>query len=717
MTPVLQEVFELLQQERFVLENDDACHVTKSRRPPEPILTSSDQPAVIFPPVRGGLLLGLLGPSLLASLSFAQPVLHLTGREASASLSGHLALLRDPGGTLGIDEAIGSKGWSPLPRGLALGYTKDAVWIRFEVERDPSAKSSWLLELAEATMEDVRLWSLDSPTGLLEQRSGAAVPRAQRPMDYQKPVFRLDLQPGRNRFFVRIRTRFTVAAQLNVYSPESFANESRGASVAWGLFFGAIFSIVVFQLSFWVRTKEPVTAWYAAYIVLYGCTSALTAGLPQQYFGAPVPLSELLRSLTLCGVVGVGSVFNSLALELASTLPRLNRVFLWFALLVSGIGAIFVLAGRVGVGNSTAQAGGLVLMASLLVVSVHLVLRGHAPARLFLIAFGLFFVGASLRFLRNLGVISPGTLPDIGVHVGALANIVTMSFGLSERFSRLKREKDRAQAEALEATRRLAESLESEVAARTVELTKEVRRRGELEEKLQRALEVERAAREVQRDFVGMVSHEFRTPLSIIDAAAQQLRMSPDAPREKTLRRYEKIGIATDRMTSLIDEYLVADRLAGDETTMEVRPSNLRLVIARAVAELPDGRVAVDARGLPERFPCDPDLLQVALRNILANADRHSPPDRLVSLAAGALPDGGVELAVRDEGPGIPPDELPHLFRKFFRGRGTHAGTGAGLGLYLVDRIAHRHGGSVTVESAPGAGTTFRIRLPGPPIG
>ena len=105
-----------------------------------------------------------------------------------------------------------------------------------------------------------------------------------------------------------------------------------------------------------------------------------------------------------------------------------------------------------------------------------------------------------------------------------------------------------AQAEALAATRRLAESLESEVAARTVELTKEVRPRSELEEKLQRALEVERAAREVQRDFVGMVSHEFRTPLSIIDAAAPQLRSRPDAPpRRQDRPQARRLGHRRER--------------------------------------------------------------------------------------------------------------------------------------------------------------------------
>ncbi len=662
------------------------------------------------PPVLRGF---LLLPVLLAGLLQAQPALRLTREELSAPLSGHLSLLRDPGGALGIEGARRSMDWTPLAKDFSLGYTADVAWIRFEVERAPTAPAEWLLEFGGTILDDVTLWSPDGAGNLVAQRSGADVPRGVRPIENPYPLFPLHLRPGGQELFARIQTRSSLTARLRLVQPVSYWAGSRTSTLAWGLFYGAIALIVLFQLLVWASTREPVAAWYAAYVVLYAGSSLITIGYPQLYLGVGGRAAQLLCGVMICGSVGAGSVFISLALDLARVLPRFNRGFLAVALSSSAVGSALVLSGRYGAGVSVAQVATLLLLPVVLAASVVLAFRGHGPARILLVAFGLFFAGVSLRFLRNMGVIPPGPLADNGIHAGALANILTLSIGLSARFARLKRKAARAQAEALEATRRLAESLEAEVAAQTVELRQEVRRRSVLEEELRRSLDVERSAREVQHDFVAMVSHEFRAPLTNIDMAAQRLRSNPDDLREKVVRRYEEIGSAVERMTSLVNDYLSADRLAGDEGAFQPQPSILGLVLARVVAELPDGRITVEADGLPETFPCDPDLLHVALRNLLANADRHTPRGVPIRLVAGPTPDGGVELAVVDAGDGIPADELPHLFRKYFRGRDAKGAPGAGLGLYLVEKIARQHGGSVTVASPPGAGATFRIRLPG----
>jgi two-component system, OmpR family, sensor kinase len=113
----------------------------------------------------------------------------------------------------------------------------------------------------------------------------------------------------------------------------------------------------------------------------------------------------------------------------------------------------------------------------------------------------------------------------------------------------------------------------------------------------------------------------------------------------------------------------------------------------------------------------DPDRIRQALENLLANAVKHSPAGGAVSLQVATLARGGDQAAVitvADEGPGIPPELLPRLFERFAAGPGS---TGLGLGLYLASRIAAAHGGTLTVDSAPGHGARFALSLPceGPP--
>ena len=105
--------------------------------------------------------------------------------------------------------------------------------------------------------------------------------------------------------------------------------------------------------------------------------------------------------------------------------------------------------------------------------------------------------------------------------------------------------------------------------------------------------------------------------------------------------------------------------------------------------------------------------MRIVLRNLLENADRHSPADTRIDLTVQATPDGSLQIRVTDLGSGIPPDELPQLFHKFFRGRASQGTPGAGLGLYLVARIVEAHQGRISVDSTAGQGTCFTIHLPG----
>jgi signal transduction histidine kinase len=168
------------------------------------------------------------------------------------------------------------------------------------------------------------------------------------------------------------------------------------------------------------------------------------------------------------------------------------------------------------------------------------------------------------------------------------------------------------------------------------------------------------------------------------------------------------------RLSDLIDVCLADDRLNSTELSLRVEGIDL----GRAAHDLCDeirafapGRtLTVEAIG-PAPVLGDPALLRVALSNLVDNALKFSPPDTPVLVRIDDDPDL-VTLRVIDQGPGISAEDMPRLFEKFFRSTRVDRVRGAGLGLYLVHRIAELHHGGVAVESPPGEGATFALWLP-----
>jgi signal transduction histidine kinase len=155
----------------------------------------------------------------------------------------------------------------------------------------------------------------------------------------------------------------------------------------------------------------------------------------------------------------------------------------------------------------------------------------------------------------------------------------------------------------------------------------------------------------------------------------------------------------------------VSDRVG---TALQINPVPFapKAFISALLAEWKGGQLEMVCNDLPASFTGDAALIRVALRNLIANALQHSPPTVPVRITVDGTPDGGLIIRVADQGNGIPEDEIPKLFQKYFRGRGAQGQPGAGLGLYLVESIAVLHGGSVCVDSALTKGTTLILTLP-----
>lgn len=234
--------------------------------------------------------------------------------------------------------------------------------------------------------------------------------------------------------------------------------------------------------------------------------------------------------------------------------------------------------------------------------------------------------------------------------------------------------------------------------------------------RLDEALAREREINHQQRRFVSVVSHEFRTPLTIIDGAAQRLvryadRFDPGETRE----RADKIRRAVARMSELIETTLSAARIDSDAIELRSAAVDLTRIAASVVERIrgisPEFEIAIDAPASPVLVNGDGRLLDQVLTNLVTNAVKYSGTSRRIDLVLGVR-DGRAALSVRDRGVGIPEDELPKLFTRFYRASTARGLPGTGIGLNLARDLVAMHDGEIAVESEVGRGSTFTVLLP-----
>jgi signal transduction histidine kinase len=220
---------------------------------------------------------------------------------------------------------------------------------------------------------------------------------------------------------------------------------------------------------------------------------------------------------------------------------------------------------------------------------------------------------------------------------------------------------------------------------------------------------------EQRRDLMADITHELRTPLTVIQGNLEGFLDGVYSPDEA-------------RLKSLLEETQVLARLVEDLRTLALaesgalqlkkEPTDLALLIGETVSafrtQADEAGVMIDIQVGPDALilNLDPERIRQVLSNLIANALRYTPRDGVIQVrVTGIRQDDGkyVEVIVQDNGAGIAPDVLPHIFNRFYKSRDS---SGTGLGLPIARHLVDAHGGSITAESLPGRGTTMRIRLP-----
>lgn len=228
-----------------------------------------------------------------------------------------------------------------------------------------------------------------------------------------------------------------------------------------------------------------------------------------------------------------------------------------------------------------------------------------------------------------------------------------------------------------------------------------------------------RQMEELRRDFVANVSHELRTPLSIFRGYLETLLDDPHQPPGELLRILEVMERHSDRLHALVEDVLSLARLESPTAELDLSEINLAEFLPEI---LRDWEKRFEAKQIESHLDVPPDLpklqadesrLQEIIYNLLDNAVKYSQPGSRIFLGA-AVKGDRMRISVSDEGTGIPENDLPYIFERFYRAdkaRNRQLG-GTGLGLSIVKHIAHLHDGTAEAQSEPGKGTTISVLLP-----
>ena len=228
--------------------------------------------------------------------------------------------------------------------------------------------------------------------------------------------------------------------------------------------------------------------------------------------------------------------------------------------------------------------------------------------------------------------------------------------------------------------------------------------------------ELQRLGR-ARRDFVANISHELRTPLTSIRLRVDTLRSHPARSPAEQDDLLEKISVETEALGQLSQELLDLAQIESGQALVRLVPVSVAALVTTVIERLgPQAarkQISV-VEDVPARLLAWADTAQLtrALGNLVHNAIKFTPPGGEIRVTAAAA-EGDVVVQVADTGPGIPPEDLPRVFERFFRGDKARAGGGTGLGLAIAKHVVEAHGGRLEVasEGRPGRGATFRFTL------
>lgn len=669
------------------------------------------------------------------------PRLDVSALSGGTSLIGQTFVLEDRGGRLTLADV--QKDDAPFVRAeedASFGFTRSAIWVRFETFNPSPRTLTWLLELAYAHLDTVELTAVQDDGTTRRWRAGDQIPFGEREVDVPTFVFPQEAPPGqKTTYYLRVRGDGTIRIPLRAFTPLDFVSrESQQNLILW-LFYGIVAAMTLYNLGTAALLKRRE---YIYYLSLLSVMAAGIFTLSGQMFQYVLPNQPALANRALGVCLALGLLFVQLyAREVAGelgpnvVLDRLRRSFRWTLPL-----CVPVLAAALFAPHPYAQLcvfGGLLLYLPAGAYQLLLTLTTRVVhLRLYALSFLIIAVTIPVALLAHAKVIPPYTLAIWAGHIGCAAYSIVTSLSLPMRVS----------------------DLGHRLAGVNQQLSDNV-------DDLKQALARAEQATKVKDEFIATMSHELRTPLNAIINVPQGLladfEMVPGAvcgsckdeflldPGETvdadtacpacssvgtlraegstvyvgrpahTARFLRKIERSGHHLLQMVNGVLDFSKMEAGRLELSLEPVDLRPFLIEIVDHMNDmaqGRgITIALTTVDEIDPCfiDPVRLRQVLLNLLSNAIKFSGQGSTLFVRWERDADAD-RIEVVDSGIGIAAENHERIFASFEQ---VHKGDtrgygGTGLGLSISRSLVRMHGGELWVESKLGEGSTFTLTIP-----
>lgn len=677
---------------------------------------------------------------LFASWTHAT-TLHLPALgDQALNLAPYVTVLDDPSRTLELADVRALAHTARFQRvaqperPLGFGVTASAVWLKLDLRNPQTRSQQVMLEIAYARLEAVDFYTVQANGQLEHARSGYGLPFVQRPHRHHFFVLPLELRAQSElTVYMRIQTPNTMNTPVRLWSRDAFELYERTDYAQQAAYFGMVLAMVLFNLMLGLSLRDLNYLLYVGFVVSMALTIAAFNGLGYEFVWSDYPtlmpvLSKLMPSITMLTLL----LFTRRMLGTAGTMPRLDWGLRACAALNGGMPVLLFAAF-----DQTVWVAYLLITLStalILLAGITGSLRRQRSAYFFLLAFSVLCVSLIVMQLRPFGIFPSLASTTAGIQLGSALEMIMLAFALADRYHLLRREKEKAQAQALAAQQREVQvlqaserELEARVQARTAELTATLQH---LEHARDDLMQAEKLAS--LGALVAGVAHELNTPignaLTTATALHDRMRSFGLKVQRGELRRSELDAWVTDsqEMADLIgracmragDLIISFKQVAVDQTSEQRRTFDLRTLVEDNVDALrPSFRMApwTILTDVPTSVQCDsyPGPLGQIIVNLVQNAGLHAFTGRergCLQISA-EVHGEWVTMRFQDDGIGMDASMQARVFEPFFTTRLGQGGSG--LGLSISRNIATRMlGGSLQVQSTPGEGSCFTLEFP-----